>query len=268
MEQLFSIEAFTSLVALTFMEVLLGIDNVIFVSIILGRLQTEKDKKRASLIWMIAGTCIRILLLIFLAQMISQTGKLFTLYNHDVSLKDIITFGGGMFLLINTTLEIHNKLEGEDPSGKNKDQKGSTVNSIIKQIIIIDLVFSFDGIITAIGMVKNEFFVIRIIAVLISMVFMFIFAPRISAFIHKHPTFKMLALSFLILIAVLLVIEGIHVEQVSIPHGYIYFAMAFSFGVEILNTKMRKRLKETAKPVELHEPHYTPTQQNESDIAK
>jgi predicted tellurium resistance membrane protein TerC len=216
---------------------------------------------------MIAGSVVRILLLFFLAQMIARTGKLFNIFNHDVSLKDIITFGGGMFLLINTTLEIHNKLEGEDFSEKTKKQKSNSFASIIRQIIFIDIIFSFDGIITAIGMVKNDLFIIRIIAVLISMVFMFIFAPRISAFIHKHPTFKMLALSFLILIAVLLVIEGIHVEQVSIPHGYIYFAMAFSFGVEILNNKMRKRLKETAKPVELHEPHYTPIQQNESDIA-
>lgn len=249
MEQLFSIEACTSLLALTFMEVLLGIDNVIFVSIILGRLQTEKDKKRASVIWMIAGSLIRILLLFFLAKMIEHTGRLFNVFNHDVSLKDIITFGGGMFLLINTTFEIHNKIEGEDAEANAVKKTKTSFRSIVRQIIIIDLVFSFDGIITAIGMVKNEFFIIRIIAVLISMIFMFIFAPRISAFIHKHPTFKMLALSFLILIAVLLVIEGIHVEQVSIPHGYIYFAMAFSFGVELLNTKMRKKIK-TSKPVE------------------
>ena len=259
MGDLISIEAFTSLIALTFMEVLLGIDNVIFVSIILGRLKTEKQKKRASLIWMIAGSLIRILLLVFLAQMIARTGRLFNIFHHDVSLKDIITFGGGMFLLVNTTLEIHNKLEGEDDVESDKLKNANSFNSIVRQIIIIDLVFSFDGIITAIGMVKNEFFIIRIIAVLISMFFMFIFAPRISAFIHKHPTFKMLALSFLILIAVLLVIEGIHVEEVNIPHGYIYFAMAFSFGVELLNTKMRKKQKLLREPVELHEAYFDGT---------
>jgi predicted tellurium resistance membrane protein TerC len=262
MEQLISIEAFTSLLALTFMEVLLGIDNVIFVSIILGRLQNEKDKKRASLIWMTAGSVVRILLLFFLAKMIDNTGKLFNIFNHDVSLKDIITFGGGMFLLINTTLEIHNKLEGDEEDAS-KNQKSNTFSSIVRQIIIIDIVFSFDGIITAIGMVKNEFFIIRIIAVLISMIFMFMFAPRISAFIHKHPTFKMLALSFLILIAVLLVIEGIHVQQVNIPHGYIYFAMAFSFGVELLNMKMRKK----AKPADLHEHYYKPPEVNKDHVA-
>ncbi len=218
---------------------------------------------------MIVGSLIRILLLVFLAQMIAQTGKLFNIFNHDVSLKDIITFGGGMFLLINTTLEIHNKLEGESEEGErvNADKrKGTAFKSIVRQIIIIDIVFSFDGIITAIGMVKNEFFIIRIIAVLISMIFMFTFAPRISAFIHKHPTFKMLALSFLILIAVLLVIEGIHVEQVSIPHGYIYFAMAFSFGVELMNTKMRKKLK-TPKPVELHESIIDRQKKNDTDLS-
>lgn len=253
MQELFSLEAFTSLIALTFMEVLLGIDNVIFVSLILVRLKNEKEKKRASLIWMIAGTLVRILLLFFLAQMIARTGQLFTIFNHDVSLKDIITFCGGIFLLVNTTLEIHNKLEGDDADEKAKAPKSNSFNSIVRQIIIIDIVFSFDGIITAIGMVRNEFFIIRIIAVLIAMVFMFIFAPRISSFIHKHPTFKILALSFLILIAFLLVIEGIHVEKFTIPHGYIYFAMAFSFGVELLNLKYRKK---HGAPVELHDPDY------------
>ena len=264
MESLFSLEAITSLLALTFMEVLLGIDNVIFVSIILARLQNEKDKKRASFIWMITGSIFRILLLFFLAKLIDNTGRLFTLFNHEVSLKDIITLGGGLFLMVNTTLEIHNKLEGGDPdSGTNK--KGSSFKSIVGQIILIDIVFSFDGIITAIGMVKNEFFIIRIIAVLISMAFMFVFAPRISSFIHKHPTFKMLALSFLILIGVLLVIEGIHIDQIHIPHGYIYFAMAFSFGVEVLNLRMRKK---QGKTVELHEVFYKEEEPNKGDNAR
>jgi predicted tellurium resistance membrane protein TerC len=250
MEHLLTFDALSSLVALTFMEILLGIDNVIFVSIILGRLPNEKDKKRASLIWMIVGIVIRLILLFFLAQLIERTGELFSVFNHSVSLKDIITLGGGLFLLISTTLEIHNKLEGEDPNEKASHQKNISFKSIVGQILLIDIVFSFDGIITAIGMVKNEFFIIRIIAVLIAMAFMFIFAPRISSFIHKHPTFKMLAMSFLILIAVLLVVEGIHVEEIHIPHGYIYFAMAFSFTVEILNMKLRKK----QPPVELREP--------------
>jgi predicted tellurium resistance membrane protein TerC len=251
MDQLLTWHALTSLLALVFMEILLGIDNVIFVSIVLGRLQSEEDKKKASRIWMIVGISVRILLLFSLAQLIERTGKLFTIFEHEVSLKDLITLGGGLFLLISTTLEIHNKLEGEDPNEVAKNQKSNTLRSIIGQIVVIDIVFSFDGIITAIGMVENDLFIVRIIAVLIAMAFMFIFAPRISAFIHKHPTFKMLALSFLILIAVLLVVEGIHVEKITIPHGYIYFAMAFSFGVEILNMQIRKK----QKPVQLREPH-------------
>ncbi len=250
MENLLTLDALTSFLALTFMEILLGIDNVIFVSIILGRLPNEADKKKASLIWMLVGISMRLILLFFLAQLIERTGELFVIFNHSVSLKDIITLGGGLFLLVSTTLEIHNKLEGEDPNEKAANQKNNTLRAIIGQILIVDIVFSFDGIITAIGMVKAEFFIIRVIAVMIAMAFMFIFAPKISAFIHKHPTFKMLALSFLILIAVLLVVEGIHVEAVHVPHGYIYFAMAFSFTVEILNMQLRKK----SKPIELREP--------------
>jgi predicted tellurium resistance membrane protein TerC len=251
MEHLLTWDALTSLLALTFMEILLGIDNVIFVSIILGRLPNEADKKKASLIWMIVGISMRLILLFFLAQLIERTGELFVIFNHSVSLKDIITLGGGLFLLVSTTLEIHNKLEGEDPNETAAKKKGNTLKAIVWQILIVDIVFSFDGIITAIGMVKAEFFLIRVIAVMVAMAFMFIFAPRISSFIHKHPTFKMLALSFLILIAVLLVVEGIHVEKINLPHGYIYFAMAFSFTVEILNMQIRKK----NKPVELREPH-------------
>ncbi len=251
MEQLLTLDALTSLVALTFMEILLGVDNVIFVSIVLGRLKSDADKKKASFVWMVVGIAVRLILLFTLAQLIERSGEVFTIFKHPVSLKDIITVGGGLFLLISSTLEIHNKLEGEDPNAVAKNQKSNTLSAIIGQIIVVDLVFSFDGIITAIGMVKNEFFVVRIIAVLIAMAFMFIFAGRISKFIHKHPTFKMLALSFLILIAVLLIVEGIHVEQIHVPHGYIYFAMAFSFGVEMLNLQLRKK----QPPVQLRQPH-------------
>jgi predicted tellurium resistance membrane protein TerC len=161
MENLLTWDALTSFLALTFMEILLGIDNVIFVSIILGRLPNEADKKKASLIWMVVGISMRLILLFFLAQLIERTGELFVIFNHSVSLKDIITLGGGLFLLVSTTLEIHNKLEGEDPNEKVANQKGNTLKAIIWQILIVDVVFSFDGIITAIGMVKAEFFMIR-----------------------------------------------------------------------------------------------------------
>jgi predicted tellurium resistance membrane protein TerC len=249
-EPLFTSAGLTSLLALTVMEVLLGVDNVIFVSIVLGRLSNETDKKKASFIWMVVGVISRLVLLFTLGQLIAKTGNLFTIFNHDVSLKDLITLGGGLFLVYSTTMEIHNKLEGEDPNEVQKNAKSNTFKAILWQILVVDIVFSFDGIITAIGMVKPEFFIVRVIAVLIAMTFMFAFAPKISAFIHKHPTFKMLALSFLILIGVMLIVEGIHIESFTIPHGTIYFAMAFSFGIELLNMQIRKK----NVPVELREP--------------
>ena len=235
----FSLEGVLSLLSLTVMEILLGIDNVIFVSIVMGRLPKEQTKK-AALIWMTVGIIMRISLLFILFYLIKGDAELFHLGNHQVSLKDLIMFAGGMFLLVNSTLEIHNKLEGANEEGdaaKKNLKKG--FNAIITQILIIDIVFSVDGIITAIGMAGD--IVIMSTAVIISMTIMFYYAPKISAFIEKHPTFKILALSFLVLIAVLLVVEGIHVHEIEIPKGYIYFAMAFSFGVELLNLKFRKK---------------------------
>ncbi len=227
------------------MEVLLGIDNVIFVSIVLSRLPKEQTKK-ASLIWMITGIFIRISLLFTLIFLIKIEQVLFSIFNHPVELKDIIMLAGGLFLLVNSTLEIHNKLEGANEEGHNAQKnlkKG--FKSIMLQILLIDVVFSVDGIVTAVGMARE--IVTMATAVIISMAVMFYYAPRISAFIDKHPTFKILALSFLVLIAVLLVVEGVHLETVHIPKGYIYFAMAFSFIVELLNLRFRKN----RNPVEL-----------------
>ena len=250
MENLFSSEALLSLIPLTLMEILLGIDNVIFVSIVLSRLNPN-DTKKASLIWMVVGIIMRLLFLFLLGYLIKGEHILFTIFDHPVELKDLIMLAGGLFLLVNSTLEIHNKLEGEDPDDKLKaeNKKPATFKSIIIQIILIDMVFSIDGIVTAIGMANS--FLIMMTAVVISMIVMFYFAPKISAFIHKHPTFKILALSFLVLIAVLLVIEGVHIEKIQIPKGYIYFAMAFSFLVELLNLRFRKK---TVKAVELRSP--------------
>lgn len=250
MENLFSTEALWSLIPLTLMEILLGIDNVIFVSIVLSRLD-RSQVKAASLVWMVTGIAMRLIFLFVLGYLLKGVHVLFTIFEHPVELKDIIMLAGGLFLLVNSTLEIHNKLEGEDPDEKLRaeNKKPATFKAIITQIILIDMVFSIDGIVTAIGMANN--FYIMMTAVIISMIVMFYFAPRISAFIHKHPTFKILALSFLVLIAVLLVVEGVHVEKLEIPKGYIYFAMAFSFAVELLNLKLRKK---TVKPVELRSP--------------
>ena len=261
MNELFTSHGLSGLIALTFMEVMLGIDNVIFVSIILEKLPKEADKKKASTIWISAGMVVRIALLYILGSLINGEARLFSLWSHEVSLKDIIMVAGGLFLMVNTTLEIHNKLEGEDPKVKIEKRKGAaSFASITRQIIFIDLIFSFDGIITSIGMAKLQ--IVRIIGVVLSMIVMFVFARKISNFIHKHPTFKMLALSFLILIAFTLIVDGAHVEAFEIPHGYVYFAMAFSFGVELLNMQIRRRL--VKQPVILHEPVIG---NEESDIA-
>lgn len=238
-EHLFTLEGLLSLLSLTVMEILLGIDNVIFVSIVMGRLPKEQTK-RASLIWMTVGIVMRIVLLFVLFYLIKGEQELFSLFGHPVALKDLIMLAGGLFLLVNSTLEIHNKLEGANEEGhdaKKNLKKG--FRAVMTQILLIDVVFSVDGIITAIGMAGD--IVIMCIAVIISMFIMFYYSPKISAFIEKHPTLKILALSFLVLIAVLLVVEGVHVDKIEIPKGYIYFAMAFSFGVELLNLRFRKK---------------------------
>ena len=252
LSQLFTTQGITGLLALTLMEIMLGIDNVIFVSIILGKLKTEKEKKRAATIWMIVGMGLRLALLFVLGSLLNGEKSLFDLWGHEVSLKDIIMIAGGLFLLINTTLEIHNKLEGEDPNESIGNKKsGNSFAAIIRQIILIDLIFSVDGIITSVGMSKLQ--AVRLIAVVISMLVMFVFAKKISKFINAHPTFKMLALSFLILIAFTLIVDGVHVDSFEIPHGYVYFAMAFSLSVELLNLRLRKKSK-IKKPVELRTP--------------
>jgi predicted tellurium resistance membrane protein TerC len=248
MNDFFSMSTLTGLLALTFMEIMLGIDNVIFVSIILDKLSDEKQKKLASSVWMIAGIILRLGLLFVLGYVIRGERTLFTLGEHAVSLQQLIMLLGGLFLLVNTTLEIHNKLEGEEPGKEDEKSMKGSLRRIIQKIVIIDLVFSFDSIIAAIGMADN--LMVRIIAVVLAMLVMFLFAAKISKFIHKHPTFKMLALSFLILIGFTFIVDGIHVDAIHIPHGYIYFAMAFSFGVELLNLQIRKK----TKPVELREP--------------
>lgn len=244
-EHLLTVNGVLSLLSLTLMEILLGIDNVIFVSIVLARLPKDQAKK-ASFIWMVVGIFMRIALLFTLVYLIKGDQVLFTIFNHPVQLKDTIMLAGGLFLLVNSTLEIHNKLEGANEKGHDAKQnlkKG--FKSIMLQILLIDVVFSVDGIITAIGMARE--IVTMATAVIISMAVMFYYAPKISAFIEKHPTFKILALSFLVLIAVLLVVEGVHLETVYIPKGYIYFAMAFSFAIELINLRIRKN----RNPVEL-----------------
>ncbi len=245
MTEFFTTESLLSLLSLTVMEILLGIDNVIFVSIVMSRLSKDQAKK-AGLIWMTTGVIMRISLLFVMVFLISGEKVLFNFMEHPVQLKDIIMLAGGLFLLVNSTLEIHNKLEGANEEGQEaKENLKKGFKAIMLQILLIDIVFSVDGIITAIGMARQ--ITVMAVAVIISMIVMFYYAPKISAFIDKHPTFKILALSFLVLIAVLLIVEGIHVNAVHIPKGTIYFAMAFSFIVELLNLRFRKK----TNPVQL-----------------
>ncbi len=233
----FTTDAIFSLIPLVLMEILLGIDNVIFVSIVLDRLP-KVDQKKASLIWMIVGIITRLVMLLLLGALLKSEYNLFKIGEHGVKIKDLVMLGGGLFLLVSSTLEIHKKLESSNEN-EASGSKGKTFGAIIAQIIMIDLIFSLDGVITAFGM--TDFTWVRIVAIGISMFTMFYFAPKIAAFIQKHPTFKLLALSFLILISVILISEGINVHTIEIPKGYIYFAMAFSFGVELLNLQFRKK---------------------------
>ena len=248
---LFTVDGLISLLTLTVLEVVLGIDNVIFVSIIMGRLHTSMRLK-ARRLWMITGISVRVILLFCLSWLVSQKGKpVFTLFGKGFDLASLVMIGGGLFLLYKTVKEIHHKLEGDEAALESNATKAATgFGKAIVQIIMVDMIFSFDSIITAVGIAKH--LAVMVIAVIIAMIIMFLFSERISNFIHKHPTLKMLALSFLVLVAVVLLIEGWNADKAHELHlkNYVYFAMAFSFGVELLNMRIRKK----AKPVELHEP--------------
>jgi predicted tellurium resistance membrane protein TerC len=233
MENLFSTEGLVSLLTLTFLEIVLGIDNVVFISILSGKLPIEQQGKARKLGLGLALIA-RILLLLGVGWIIGLKNPLFTINNFALSFRDLILIAGGLFLIAKSTSEIHAKLEGS--AEHEKPTKVLTLGGAIVQIIIIDLVFSLDSILTAIGLVENV--VIIIIAIVISLGVMLIFSKAISTFIHKHPAMKILAISFLIMIGTLLVIEGLHFH---VPRGYIYFSMAFALGVEVLNMKIRRK---------------------------
>jgi predicted tellurium resistance membrane protein TerC len=236
--------AFTTLLAL---ELVLGIDNVIFISILAGKLPAEQRAK-ARFVGLALAMVIRIALLFSIAWVIRLTAPLFSLLNQEVSGRDLILILGGLFLIGKATHEIHQKLEGEE--GSSSSRVAPTFASVIIQILLLDAVFSLDSVITAVGMVDK--IGIMVSAVIIAVLFMMLFAAPISNFVDRRPTVKMLALSFLLLIGVVLVAEG---WDQHIQKGYIYFAMGFSVFVEMLNLKLRKS---GAAPVKLHEP-YTKT---------
>jgi predicted tellurium resistance membrane protein TerC len=250
MTELLTVDALVSLITLTLLEIVLGIDNVIFVSIVMGRLPDDKQPV-ARRIWMVTGITIRVVLLICLGWLVHNPLE-FDILGYTFELGNLVMLAGGLFLIIKTVTEIHHKLEGdeEELELKTKNKVGTTLVNAVVQIMIIDLVFSFDSMITAVGLAKHV--EVMIVAVVIAMFIMFVFSAKIAAFIHKHPTLKMLALSFLVMVGFTLFFEGLEpVHKQHIPKGYVYFAMAFSFGVELLNMRIRKS---TGKNVNLQEP--------------
>lgn len=237
LDELLTFSALISLVTLALLEIVLGIDNVIFVSIILGRMP-PKDRKRGRRLWVILGILMRSGLLIGLTTLVKHGDTaLFTIAGNGFSLKHVILFGGGVFLLYKAVMEIHDRIEGK---GEIKtDIKAKSFGALMVQVVLVDAVFSFDSILTAIGLGKHV--EVMILAVVIAMIIMFYFAKGISTFIEANPTFKMLALSFLVMVGFMLFFEGLEpIHHSEIPKGYAYVAMAFSFGVELLNMKMRK----------------------------
>ncbi len=268
MEHLFTSESLVSFLVLVVLEIVLGIDNVIFVSIIMNRLKDIKDQKKARLIWMVTGILSRCLLLMGLSWLLAQKGKeVVNIANKGFDLASIVMLAGGLFLIYKSVKEIHGKLEGEDPNQANNKKAGLSLAAAIGQIMLIDAVFSFDSIITAGGTAKH--LEIMIAAVVIAMTIMFLFSPKIAGFIHKHPTLKMLALSFLVMIGLSLVMEGWDHETAEKLHmkNYIYFGMAFSFVVELLNMTMVSRAKKR-NLVQLNEPKLPEeTEQPGSDSA-
>ncbi len=239
-------QAWIAFLTLTALELVLGIDNVIFISIIVDKLPAAR-REFARKLGLFLAMFMRIGLLLLLSWMVGLTAPLFSLFTNEISGRDLILIAGGLFLIWKSTGEIHQLLEGQE--GHASSAVAPVFSAVILQIIIIDLVFSLDSIITAVGMVDSV--EIMIAAVITSVALMMLFASAIGRFVSAHPTIKMLALSFLLLIGVVLIADGFSHQ---VPKGYVYFAMAFSVCVEMLNIRMHKK---SAKPVDLHKA-YTP----------
>lgn len=239
MEWLADPQIWIALITLTALEIVLGIDNIIFISILAGKLPAEQQQ-RARTLGLALAMITRLALLFSLTWIMQLTKPWFSVLNHEISGRDVILILGGLFLLAKSTMEIHEKLEGEE-EGDGRRAARSFWSTIV-QIMLLDIVFSLDSVITAIGMVDQ--LAVMVAAVVIAVGFMLVFAGAVSNFVDRHPTIKMLALSFLLLIGLALIGEGF---DMHIPKGYIYFAMAFSVFVELLNLKLRRQ----AKPVHL-----------------
>jgi|SRR6185312_3119099 len=243
MHALWSLDSLISLLTLIVLEIVLGIDNVIFVSILIGRLPLNRqlDARR---VWMIAGILIRSALLLGLGWLVTSGNReLFSVAGYGFSIRNLIMLAGGLFLLYKTVREIHEKLEGDpQEGGATPKGAGTSFGAIVSQLVLVDTVFSFDSIVTAIGLAQQ--IAVMISAVVLAMIVMFFFSRAIADFINRRPTVKILALSFLLMIGFSLFFEGLEpIHHTHIDKGYIYFAMAFAFGVELLNTRVRKKQK-------------------------
>lgn len=241
MEELLTSAGIISLVSLTFMEIVLGIDNIIFVSIVAGRAEPH-ERKKARNIGLLLAMVMRVLLLFVIKLIIEAEETIYTLpFNfegNEISWKDIILVAGGLFLIYKSTSEIHHKFNVDEHIEKESKTR-KTLNSIIMQIVALNFVFSIDSIVTAIGLTEN--LVIMFISILLSMAIMLAVSGMISNFVEKHPTVKMLALSFLLMIGMMLIVEAF---EIHVPKGYVYFAMAFSLFVEMLNIRLRRKQKQ------------------------
>ena len=243
MDALLTSEGLLALVTLTFLEIILGVDNVIFISILSGKLPRQLQA-RARRVGLMAAMLMRILLLLSIAWIIRLTAPLFTILGRGVSGRDLILIGGGLFLIGKATLEIHERLEGEE--GDDAVRAAPSFAAVIVQIMLLDIVFSLDSVITAVGMADDV--AVMAAAVVLAVGIMMFSAEPISGFVNRHPTVKVLALSFLLLIGVSLIGDGLGMH---VPKGYIYFAMGFSVFVEMINLRVRK----TGSPVKLHQPY-------------
>jgi predicted tellurium resistance membrane protein TerC len=240
MEWLSDPQAWAALATLTALEIVLGIDNIIFISILVGRLPA-RQREKARVLGLALAMLTRLALLMSLVWVMGLNASLFTLFGNEISGRDLILLGGGLFLLVKSTSEIHESLEGATESRQH--QAVASLGGVLAQIAIIDIVFSLDSVITAVGLAPQ--IAVMAIAIVISVLVMMFAARAISDFVDEHPTIKMLALSFLILVGTALIAEGL---DFHVPRGYIYFAMAFSVAVEMLNLRLRRRVA----PVKLH----------------